>query len=100
METPSRFVELLRGLGNLSLSQLSYPSLITPPPPPLLGGSRQDIFHGFELTMTYGTVLQLGSTIYLQHGIIGCGTCVSAVTNTLPLPRASAPTITSTTPAV
>ena len=44
LEIPSLFVEMLRGLGNLSLSQLGCPSLITPPPPPLLGGSRQDKF--------------------------------------------------------
>ena len=44
LEIASRFVEMLRGLGNISLSQLGYPSLITSLPPPLLGGSRQTYF--------------------------------------------------------
>ena len=79
LEAPSLFVEMLRGLANLSLSQFGYPSAITPPPPPLLGGQRRaDISHSLELTLSDsdGTVLQFSSVIYLQYGIIGHGTCV------------------------
>jgi hypothetical protein len=47
-------------------------------PAPLLDNPRQnrDIFDGLELTLSDGTCLVLGSTIYQQHGIIGRGTCV------------------------
>ena len=39
-------------------------------------GQNRDIFNGLELTLSDGIHLMLGSTIYHQHGIIGCGTCV------------------------
>jgi hypothetical protein len=35
-----------------------------------------DIFDGLELKLSDGTRLVLGSTIFHQHGIIGCGTWV------------------------
>jgi hypothetical protein len=86
LEKPSRFVEMLRAMDNLSLSQLGYSSLIPPPyPPPLSpisGGRRQyaDTFCGLELKLRDGTILRLGSIIYLQHGIIGRGTCLVQAT--------------------
>src|ERR1700729_3194903 len=42
----------------------------------LLSRQTTDIFDGLELTLSDGTRLVLGSTIYQQHGIIGRGTCV------------------------
>ena len=80
LEDPSRFVAMLRALYNLPLSQLSHANLITPPP--FLEGPRrsQDIFDGLTLTLSDGTGLRLGSIIYLQHGIIGRGTCVVRAT--------------------
>ena len=80
LEDPSRFVAMLRAMGNLPLSQLGHANLITPPP--FLGGPRrsEDIFDGLKLTLNDGTGLRLGSTIYQQHGIIGRGTCVVRAT--------------------
>jgi hypothetical protein len=76
LEDPSRFVAMLHAIGNLTLPQLGYADVIKPAP--LLDNPRQttDIFDGLELTLSDGTRLVLGSTIYHQHGIIGRGTCV------------------------
>jgi hypothetical protein len=73
---PSRFVAMLHAIGNLTLPQLGYADIIKPAP--LLDNPRQttDIFDGLELTLSDGTRLVLGSTIYHQHGIIGRGTCM------------------------
>jgi Fungal protein kinase len=75
LEDPSRFVAMLHAIGNLTLPQLGYADV---KPAPLLDNPRQttDIFDGLELTLSDGTRLVLGSTIYHQHGIIGRGTCV------------------------
>src|SRR6202167_3285066 len=76
LEDPSRFVAMLHAIGNLTLPQLGYADVFKPAP--LLDNPRQatDIFDGLELTLSDGTRLVLGSTIFHQHGIIGCGTCV------------------------
>ena len=76
LENPSRFVAMLHAIGSLTLPQLGYADVIKPAP--LLHNPRQnrDIFDGLELTLSDGTRLVLGSTIYHQHGIIGRGTCV------------------------
>ena len=76
LEDPSSFVAMLRAMYNIPLSQLGHANLITLPP--FLEGPRrsQDIFGGLTLTLSDGTGLRLGSIIYLQHGIIGRGTCV------------------------
>ncbi|KAF8271773.1 hypothetical protein EI94DRAFT_1719985 [Lactarius quietus] len=72
----SRFIAMLQAMSNLPLSRLGYADVITPPP--LLENPRRtaDIFDGLKLTLSDGTSLLLGSTIYYQHGIIGRGTCV------------------------
>jgi hypothetical protein len=72
----SRFVAMLYAIANLTLPQLGYADVIKPSP--LLDNPRQttDIFDGLELMLSDGTRLVLGSTIFHQHGIIGCGTCV------------------------
>ncbi|KAF8274805.1 hypothetical protein EI94DRAFT_1713110 [Lactarius quietus] len=71
-----RFVAMLQAMGNLPLLQLGHTDVIAPPP--LLENPRRtaDIFDGLKLTLSNGTSLRLGSTIYHQHGIIGRGTCV------------------------
>jgi hypothetical protein len=76
LEDPLSLVAMLRAMCNLPRSQLSHANLITPPP--FLGAPRrsEDIFDGLKLTLSDGTGLRLGSTIYQQHGIIGRGTCV------------------------
>ena len=67
---------MLHAIGNLTLPQLGYADVIKPAP--LLDNPPQnrDIFDGLELTLSDGTRLVLGSTIYHQHGIIGRRTCV------------------------
>jgi len=76
LEDPSRFVAMLHAIANLTLPQLGYADVIKPAP--LLDNPRQttDLFDGLELTLSDGTRLVLGSTIFHQHGIIGRGTCV------------------------
>ena len=77
LEDPSSFVAMLRAMcHHLPRSQLGHANLVTPPP--YLKGQRlsEDIFDNLKLTLNDGTSLRLGRTIYLQHGIIGRGTCV------------------------
>jgi hypothetical protein len=73
LEDPSRFVAMLHAIANLTLPQLGYANVIKPAP--LLDNPRQnrDIFDGLELTLSDGTRLVLGSTIYHQHSIIEKG---------------------------
>ena len=67
---------MLYAIADLTLPQLGYADVIKPAP--LLDNPRQttDLFDGLELTLSDGTRLVLGSTIFHQHGIIGRGTCV------------------------
>ena len=76
LEDLSRFVAMLHAIANLTLPQLGYADVIKPAP--LLDNPRQttDIFDGSELTLSDGTRLVLGNTIFHQHGIIGRRTCV------------------------
>ena len=72
LEDTSRFVAMLHAIANLTLPQLGYADVVKPAP--LLDNPRQttDIFDGLELKLSDGTRLLLGSTIFHQHGIIGC----------------------------
>jgi hypothetical protein len=76
LDDPSHFAAMLHAIGNLTLPQLGYADIIKPAP--LLDNPRQttNIFDASELTLSDGTRLVLGSTIYHQHGIISRGTCV------------------------
>ena len=81
LEDPSSFVPMLQAMYNFPLPQLSHANLITPPS--FLQGPRwsKDIFNSLTLTLNDGTGLRLGSIIYLQHGVIGHGTCVVRATH-------------------
>jgi Fungal protein kinase len=72
----SRFVAMLHAIANLSLPQLGYAEVLKPAP--LLDNPRQttNVFDGLELKLKDGTRLELGNTVFHQHGIIGRGTCV------------------------
>jgi hypothetical protein len=76
LQDPSRFVAMLQAISNLSLPQLGYAELLKPAP--LLDNPRQttNVFDGLELRLNDGTRLELGSTVFHHHGIIGRGTCV------------------------
>ena len=67
---------MLQAIASLSLPQLGYAEVLKPAP--LLDNPRQttDIFDGLELKLNDGTRLELGSTVFHHHGIIGRGTCV------------------------
>ena len=73
---PSQLVAMLDAIANLTLPQLGYTDVLKPAL--LLDNSHQttNIFGGLELKLSDGTHLLLGSTIFHQHGIIGCGTCM------------------------
>jgi hypothetical protein len=79
LEEPSQFVAMLQAISNLTLPQLGYSD--TMKPTSLSDHPRKtiDIFNGLELTLSDGSRLVLGSTIYHHRGIVGRGTCVVRV---------------------
>ena len=82
MTNHSMFIALLSGLATLTPEQWGYHSIVDPPcrvrPPP----SEQDAIvslrtlEGQEIKLEGGKSLQLGKTVYHQHGLIGRGTWV------------------------
>jgi Fungal protein kinase len=78
----SRFIAMLNGFAKLTPSQWGYEPLVKPPhiscPPPLGTGLNIsfDILQGQTITLCDGKVLELGTTVYHQHYLIGRGTWV------------------------
>jgi hypothetical protein len=76
LEDPYRFLAMLQAVANLSLQQWGFVKLLDPAP--LVDNPRKDkdIFSDLKLTLSNGTRLKLGGTVFHQHGLIGRGTCV------------------------
>ena len=78
----SRFIAMLKGFAKLTPSQWGYQPLVKSPHisrPPPLGTALSislHILHGQTITLCNGKALDLGITVYHQHGLIGRGTWV------------------------
>jgi hypothetical protein len=78
----SCFIAMLNGFAKLTPSQWGYEPLVKYPhisrPQPLGTGLNisLNILQGQTITLCDGKVLELGTTVYHQHGLIGHGTWV------------------------
>jgi hypothetical protein len=78
----SRFIAMLKCFAKLTPSQWGYEPLVKPPHisrRPSLGtvlSISLHILQGQTITLCNGNVLELGTTVYHQHGLIGRGTWV------------------------
>lgn len=74
---------MLKGFTNLNPSQWGYEPLVKSPHDfrlPPVGTDHNilpDVFRGQMITLCNGKVLELGTRIYHQHGLIGRGTLVA-----------------------
>lgn len=82
IDDDSRFIAMLNGFANLTPYQWGYEPLVKPPhisrPPRLETGHTVSlsILEGQTIILSNGKVLELGKTVYHQHGLIGRGTWV------------------------
>ena len=83
IEDDSRFIAMLQGFATLTSLQWGYETLVRvphlPQRPPLLETGETvslTMLKGQTIAPSNGMVLELGKTIYHQHGLIGRGTWV------------------------
>lgn len=83
IDDESRFIPMLKGFATLTPLQWGYETLVQalhlpPRPPPLETGETVSLsmFKGQKIILSNGKVLELGKTVYHQHGLIGRGTWV------------------------
>lgn len=83
IDDDSRFVAMLKGFANLTPLGWGYETLVQAPhlpprPPPLETGEAVSLsmLKGQTIKLSNGKVLELGKTVYHQHGLIGRGTWV------------------------
>ena len=83
IDDESRFIAMLKGFATLTPLRWGYETLVQAPhlpprPPPLETGETVslDILKGQTIKLSNGKLLELGMTVYHQHGLIGRGTWV------------------------